>query len=206
MKIAPEMERLGMIREEGMGVFAIDFSAYHFIQPIELGLSLSTGPAETGNVIDIRAHGILNHRYPNDAYTTLSDRYGRKRCRTGSILMLPMGWMSEYGYLNFLYSIGDEPPVRASIPLFIKVTPEKPSVGIDLKLELEIPERPEFILQMYEKTERGWKAHRFLTGDEHLALLNHTKLTPMEDTGFGGVTIYREIVQTIPQRLEDLFI
>jgi len=212
MQPIEELERLGIEQDTGSGIFCLDFSAYFPYENqdiLELDASLSTHLMESGNVLNIRDLGKLNHRYPNYGYVTLSQKFGRKICRCGSIIQRPHAELTNYKYLNLTYNVKGLNTVRSRmiVPININTSDEKPCAVIEARFMLEDFNRPDLILTIYEKNS---VTHSFTYGTDngsHIAINVGERFTPLTiKEGQLGFIVYQETVSPVPHKLEDVFI
>lgn len=83
-----------------------DFSAYPICDDeLLLDVSLSAQPDRQGIIINFGEGSVLNHRYPNKYYTTMSQKFGRKTCKTGCIAKISHAALAEARYLNLSFGM-----------------------------------------------------------------------------------------------------
>lgn len=185
--IQNEMDRLGIETGPGMGYFVLDFSVYNFYgaYPIDMGASLSSEPMAHGIVYDLREGAVLNHRYPNHRYTTLSQKFGRKTCKVGCIFMQPHQVFVDIHYLNLFVRFEQGQYIMyASVPIHMMTSDEFPCVDIEVRIDIQNPVEP--ALTIYHAREMpqivGRYLHSYGTKNTDKRSINHIKLTP-EGTG-----------------------
>lgn len=220
MRFKDELERLGVERPGGMGVFLMDYAAwfpYTNQDSLVLEASLSTGARGEGTVCDMRKTGVQNNRYPNKGWLCLSGKYGRKICKNGCFVMEPLDVLNNYKYLNIGYGFEGRGMARMSVPVNFGVTENRPGAGLEVYLMIKDPNSPDLVITAYEKTsEMGWEAFTYSIREDSESLRiarerfhdeRCMQLTPdgtLEEAKGSGWVVYRETVGLYPSRIEDV--
>lgn len=220
MGITEELERLGITPESGIGFFFLDFGAYFPYRNQEvllLDASLSTGPKETGKVLNIRENCVLNNRYPNKHYVTMTEKFGRKLCKCGCVIPYSHGRLKEVEYLNIGYGFDGQMPIRMSIPITTDTSDEKPGVSIAVKLNLERPDEPDLRVDTLKirNSGKGWDMFTYHTDIVQVDTITLTRgktegialLTPAndeEDAKSSGFVVYAQTIELAGHRIEDI--
>lgn len=165
MFIIKELNRLKVDVPENMNLFAMDFGAYfpyHDQDELRLGVSLSTEPMNIGVFLNMSDQSILNNRYPNKDYLTMSKKCGRKICRFGyfSLLSQEREESAMFQYLNIIYGFRDK-KIFVCIPISMNISKEKPCVAFNAALMLEQLNDPELSIRIYEKIDGGYITHKY---------------------------------------------
>lgn len=213
-----ELERLGIEQNPGLGIFCLDFAAYFPYanqDVLDLDASLSTHPMKSGKVLNIRDLGKLNHRYPNQGYATLSQKFGRKLCRCGCLIQRPHTELMEYKYLNLGYGFkGNLDSVQMSVPININTSDERPCATVEARFMLRNPNEPNLALTTYERQpNRCWDSlvygisnTNFTATEERDRFIQLTPANSEEEVKESGFVVYRETVSPISCRPEDVLI
>lgn len=215
MSIIKELERLNIQLRPGIGFFCLDFGAYfpYANQNIlDMDVTLSTESMQKGTVINLREQSVLNHRYPNWKYVTLSQKFGRKLCKTGCIIQYPHEELAAFRYINITYAIGKHKPVQMSIPIDMSTSDEHSCVAMEIHYRLEEPNEPDFSIRVYEKqSDGGWKSkiYGIKDPDEADQRFNYIQLAPANDINEAvqsGYIVYKQTIKLTSQRPEDILI
>lgn len=212
MKLEPELRRLGIEISPGIGILGLDFSvcfpevvtAKGIDNWFDLDLSLSTGPKEVGRILNLREDAKLNQRYKNKIYVTLSQKFNRQLCQTGSIIRLPHRELADFKYLNIYYVLNDNEPKRMSVPISMNTSDTSPAIGMSVKLYLEILNvlNPDLSVTVFEgHMEAGWSSTVYSTDGPNWGSI---RLTPVIEPGQEDNILFNETVQTVSQRVEDV--
>lgn len=214
MKIAEDIKRLDMEAEPGLAVFVFDLAYWLPFQNLGdflVEVSLSSEPRGKGHLLDLRRRCILNHRYPNAGWITMSSKHGRKVSQYGCVLKAPFHVFEIYHYLNIGYGFQKDDMARISVPITFEFTEETPYAQLIVHVQLEDLMRPNFIFQTYKKAaepDKVWDCFVYeivqtSAGDRHM-LLTPAPLTVEQAMDKGGV-LYNETIRIISSTLDDLF-
>ena len=77
---------------------------------------------------------VLNHRYPNHEYVTLSKKLGNKRCKAGYPICAPIEDLNSYNFILIKLGYKDE-EIFAFFPLILSLSKEKPVGQLSLIIE-----------------------------------------------------------------------
>lgn len=215
MKLAEDIKRLDMEAEPRLGVFVFDL-AYRLPFQDKNGFlaeaSLSSEPRGKGHLLDLRRRCILNHRYPNAGWITMSSKHGRKVSQYGCVLKAPFHVFEIYHYLNIGYGFQRDDMVWISVPITFEFTDRKPYASLTTRVKLEDLVRPEFTFQIYERSATShWVLDCFVYETVQTSIDDkHTLLTPVPLTVEQAMdkegVLYNETIRLIPSTLDDLFV
>lgn len=214
MKLAEDIKRLDMEAEPGLAVFVFDLAyrlPFQNLGDFLAEASLSSEPGGKGHLLDLRRRCILNHRYPNAGWITMSSKHGRKVSQYGCVLKAPFHVFEIYHHLNIGYGFQKDDMVRISVPITFEFTDRKSYASLTARVMLKDLVRPEFTFQTYEKSAapyRGWDCFIYKTvqvsADDPFTILTPVPLTVEQAMDKGGV-LYNETIRLIPSTLNDLF-
>lgn len=165
MLIIKELDRLEVDVPEDMGLLAMDFGAhfpYYDQDELRLRAILSTEPMNEGVFLDFGSQSILNNRYPNRDYLTISKKCGRKICRFGCFSIMPLEEeeLAVFRYLNVGYDFHDK-KVSVCIPISINMTKENSCAAFNVTLMLERLYESELEIRIYERNGAGYITHKY---------------------------------------------
>lgn len=215
MSIIKELERLNIQLRPGIGFFCLDFGAYFpYVNQniLDMDVTLSTESMQNGAVINLREQSVLNHRYPNFRYVTLSQKFGRKLCKTGCIIQCSHEELAAFKYINITYAIGKHKPVQISIPIDMNTSDERSCVAMEIHYRLENPSEPDFSIRIYEKQSNGgWKSkiYGIKNPDEADQRFDYVQLTPVKNINKAmqsDYIVYGQTIKLMSQRPEDILI
>lgn len=177
-EIRDDFERLGLLETPGIGTLLLDPGLYRVFENDVLMLSLSTEPCGQGVVFDISGNCVLNHRYPNRRYITVTSKHGRKLARHGVFLQLPLEKFNRFGYLNLYVCDPEKMSLQMTVPIRLWLTPDKPFAGMELRVMTnEIPTSVQ-ITTCDGRGEVGWLCHEYTTSRYRDS--DHTLLRPVD--------------------------
>lgn len=215
MKIAEDIKRLDMEAEPGLAVFVFDLAYWLPFQNLGdflVEASLSSEPRGKGHLLDLRRRCILNHRYSNAGWITMSSKHGRKVSQYGCVLKAPFHVFEIYHYLNIGYGFQKDDMARISVPITFEFTDRKPYASLTTRVKLEDLVRPEFTFRTYERSAAShWVLDCFIYETVQTSIDDkHTLLTPVPLTAEQAMdkegVLYNETICFIPSALGDLFI
>lgn len=208
-----ELNRLGIAVGGGTGAICVDLAAY-LSHPcgLALGASLSEKPYAKGNVCDLGSMSVLNQRYTNKNWITMTGKVGRKLCWYGCVAALPLNEISRIGYLNVGYGVEDGPMSWHCVPVsFDKglLSDDRSCISFSVCLALSNPGRPGFDIVWREKMpDYGRDEHGWYYGKP--TVRNHggfAALTPVVDQGgTSDWTLYGGGVKLAPYTPEDTLV
>lgn len=210
MTLRDEMERLNIQEIPGMGLFCLDFSIFHPFKnqnKLDIDVSLSTESMENGMIYNLRDDSVLNHRY--NKYVTLSQKFGRKICKTGCIVQRSHEELAEFRYINLTYGFEKGQPERVCIPIRIHTSDETPCASMIIGCLIDTPESPNLHITIYRKQLEGhWKSKMYKTKDKSSVYKECIYFTPANDkerepTDF---IVYNEIVEITGEIPEDVLL
>lgn len=210
MILRDEMERLNIQEIPGMGLFCLDFSIFHPFEnqnKLDVDVSLSTEPMENGIIYNLRDDSVLNHRY--NKYVTLSQKFGRKICKTGCMIQRRHEELAAFQYMNLTYGIEKWQPTRVSIPMKIYTSDETPCASMIVGGLIDIPDSPNLQIMIYRKQLEGhWKSKIYKTKDKPGIKSEYVHLTPAnkEERKQTDFIVYNEIVEITGEMPEDVLL
>lgn len=105
-----EIEKISDVPDD-YGVLMVDLSlAYpsaHFVDNLILGFDLLAYGDIVVDSEDVRVSSVINHRYSNKQYATLSAKNGRYVCKAGYPAILPLDVLKDVDCIRFYYGYED---------------------------------------------------------------------------------------------------
>jgi len=208
-----ELDRLGIAVGGSTGAVCVDLATYSpYTHRLALGASLSEKPYAEGGVCDLGSMSVLNQRYPNKNWITMTGKVGRKLCWYGCVAALPLSGMSRIGYLNVGYGINDGPMSWHCVPIaFDKglLSNGRPCIAFSVRLTLADPGSPGFdIVWREKKPDYDWDEHGWYYGEP--TVRNHggfAALAPVAGPDDApGWTLYGGGVELAPCAPEDALV
>lgn len=146
---------------------------------------------------------VLNHRYRNHGYVTISKKSGRKLSKIGYPCFLELN-MTHCILLIIEIGIQDQ-TVRLAFPIKVTLSQDKPVCGLTFHLDLENLDSPEFIFYSCKKAEdhTGWREYTWSNKEEKEP--NERDIIMEQPTFADKYTlIYRDVITPFPQKLNEL--
>ncbi len=137
--------------DNSMGILNIDIGLYfpYVNQDIvicEFGLldddSLDDRVGEEDDE-HIFADTVLNHRYRNTNYVTLSKKSGRKMCATGYPVVAPIEELNRHKMLFIRYGVQGDAEMTMFIPISVNLTEKEPVGALEIHMLYWDGEQPE---------------------------------------------------------------
>ncbi len=213
--ITSVMKHIGIEMKEGLGLFLIDFGAYFPYSnqdDLILDVSLSTDERAGGqSVANLRNECVLNHRYSNTGYLTLTSKHGKKLCKHGCAMQLPWADLNTFKYLNIEYGFSKTNMIKISVPISINLSEETPYMELEAHLMLKDTKNPDLVITAYEKEDEYWRPFVYSTsaeydtiGDGRFALF--TPRDDIEKVRETGWIVFNETVNIYPCTFDELLV
>lgn len=167
--IADEVQRFTGCdpRTAGKGTFIIDIGMFlpHFYEDIcdacVLTVSCVCGNQvyTISNTADSHDGGVVNHRYPNRNYYTLSQRKGKKICRIGCVIQTDLDTLRQCSIVTLTYGLLSF-TITVNIPVLLPLTVDKPAAAMSVKIN----QNGQLTFRVYERLdEMCWNESIYFT-------------------------------------------
>lgn len=154
---------------------------------------------------------VINHRYPNKSYQTITKKYGRRLSKVG----YPYIFKLDNQRLKMLHvKIGlqaeglKEQHITLNIPIETHMTKDKPACALTLHYFFD---KDEFVFKSKERTEGAWHSHEWTNSDKKKTeerRFNTEYITFMNQpckTGDLDIT-YGDIITPYASKIDDLIV
>lgn len=154
---------------------------------------------------------VINHRYPNKSYQTITKKYGRRLSKVG----YPYIFKLDNQRLKMLHvKIGlqaegiKEQHITLNIPIETHMTKNKPACALTLHYLFD---KDKFIFTSEERAEEGWQPYEWINYDkkeiedkgfntEHITVMNQICKTGDLDITYG------DIITPNASKIDDLIV
>ena len=217
-QIMDDVARLHPNMKENDGIFNIDLGLF-FDYPnqniVTLKFGLLTGEdVIKGNFTDdipryLYDNTVVNHRYPNHAYLTLSRKEGRKISKTGYPIVGPIDALNQYRMLLINCGIEDK-TTTMSFPIQMHLSEDKPIGGIEVIVhDWETKEQAnkfgiDFLIHEptynAEGENAGYLRHCYYVGQPHFGTLNEQDIIlSVLNVDESGVMAFQPVINVAGQ-------
>lgn len=147
---------------------------------------------------------VLNHRYPNHGYATISKKSGRKLSKIGYPYFLELN-MTHYILLTIEIGV-QEQTMKLIFPVEVTLSKDKPVCGLTFHFNFESFDNPDFIFYSYKKAEdTGWYQYTWSNKEEKES--NEKEIIMERPTLVNKYTLlYKDVITPFSQKLNELFI
>lgn len=145
---------------------------------------------------------VLNHRYPNHGYTTISKKSGRKLSKIGYPYFLEL---DVTHYILLVIEIGIRgKTMKLIFPVEVTLSKDKPVCGLTFHFNFENTDNPEFIFYSYKKAEdAGWYQYTWSNKEEKEP--SERDIIMGQPTSVGEYTLrYKDVITPFSQKLNEL--
>lgn len=146
---------------------------------------------------------VLNHRYPNKKYYTISQKTGHKLSKIGYPLFVDLNEDTLSTFLQITIGYDDD-VVHLVFPLNVELTKECPVCGLSLRFDLD-KKTLHIVSHRRMEKEKEWKSFRWQNFPKHMEKDNGICVLAKPDQ-IGNTLIYEEQLTPFPQRLEELLV
>lgn len=145
---------------------------------------------------------VLNHRYPNHGYATISKKSGRKLSKIGYPYFLELN-MIHHILLTIEIGIQDQ-TMRLIFPVEVTLSQDKPVCGLTFHFNFKNSDNPEFTFYSYKKAEdTGWYQYTWSNKEEKEP--NERDIIMEQPTFADEYTlIYKDVITPFSQKLNEL--
>ncbi len=139
---------------------------------------------------------VLNNRYPNHAYVTLTKKSGRKLSKIGYPYFVEL--FQEH-QITVEIEIGTQNIKNLIFNVLVTLTKDEPVCGLTFNFK----DFDTFIFYSNKKSEDGWYTYTWSNQEKDHSERNITMIPTVVDDNY---LIYSRIITPCPQRLDDLML
>ena len=121
---------------------------------------------------EVTDDSIMNHRYPNKGYLTLSKRNGKKVSKSGYAVVDTIDALNQYQYISITVKNGCSVKIHI-MPMSVKLTKSKPFSRVSVRIMQESESSSDIItVSTYKLDGKGWKEKIYCNPKDILSVSN----------------------------------